>query len=631
MTTDRTLEISENGSLLREVLDCSSDLVWVVDAKDYRLLAFNRQLREALSTGSKVTAELGMLPVAMYRTPEAATRWTRAYAQATVDGRAMLEGSLGGDLQLQVTITSLLRDENPHALAVIGRDVTQARQVDAALERREAFFRKVLEESADITSVLARDGRRIFVSSGVTAVLGFTEEEALALKVAEATHPEDQPRLIATFKRLLAVPGAGDRIRFRQRHKNGTYRLVDAIVQNACDDPAVGGVVVNTRDVTEQVRIEEQFLQAQKLESVGRLAGGVAHDFNNLLTVILSCTELLHGKTSDSGAEYLGEIVAAAERARGLTRQLVAFARKEVVAPASLDLTAQVRASEKIIRRLVGEDIELVLTLESPLWPVMCDAGQVDQVLFNLVVNARDAMPGGGTITIETANVRSSASEGADELVHLVVRDSGVGISPDALPHLFEPFFTTKPSGKGTGLGLATVHGIVQQHHGRVEVRSNPGQGSVFEVFFPRCQPTVKPREPVLEAPRPVVHERILLVEDDPMVRHVAENALVSAGYRVVMAAEGETAKRLLGDHELKLDLVVTDVVLPRGDGLMVAELARRERGTIPVLFTSGYPADRLSTDGVIGSDIDFLPKPFTPSVLLQRVRAALDRQRTPA
>jgi PAS domain S-box-containing protein len=631
VTTDRTLEISENGSLLREVLDCSSDLVWVVDAKDYRLLAFNRQLREALSTGSKVTAELGMLPVAMYRTPEAATRWTRAYAQATVDGRAMLEGSLGGDLQLQVTITSLLRDENPHALAVIGRDVTQARQVDAALERREAFFRKVLEESADITSVLARDGRRIFVSSGVTAVLGFTEEEALALKVAEATHPEDQPRLIATFKRLLAVPGAGDRIRFRQRHKNGTYRLVDAIVQNACDDPAVGGVVVNTRDVTEQVRIEEQFLQAQKLESVGRLAGGVAHDFNNLLTVILSCTELLHGKTSDSGAEYLGEIVAAAERARGLTRQLVAFARKEVVAPASLDLTAQVRASEKIIRRLVGEDIELVLTLESPLWPVMCDAGQVDQVLFNLVVNARDAMPGGGTITIETANVRSSASEGADELVHLVVRDSGVGISPDALPHLFEPFFTTKPSGKGTGLGLATVHGIVQQHHGRVEVRSNPGQGSVFEVFFPRCQPTVKPREPVLEAPRPVVHERILLVEDDPMVRHVAENALVSAGYRVVMAAEGETAKRLLGDHELKLDLVVTDVVLPRGDGLMVAELARRERGTIPVLFTSGYPADRLSTDGVIGSDIDFLPKPFTPSVLLQRVRAALDRQRTPA
>ncbi len=614
-------------ALLREILDCSSELIWAVEPQRFRLIAFNRRAAEAALSSSGAALREGMTLEEVHRSPGAAALWRGAYERALGHGSAELEAPLCGDLRVRATLTCLARGGRPQALAVHGRDVAEERHVEEVLRRREAFFRKVLEESADVTSVLAADGRRIFISSGVTQVLGYTEDEALSLKMAESAHPDDQARMSATFKRILSSPGSGDRIRFRQRHKGGAYVVVDAMVRNACDDPDVRGVVVNTRDVTEQVRLEEQFLQAQKLESVGRLAGGIAHDFNNLLTVILSCTELLQAKAPISSLELVEEILAAAERARGLTRQLLAFARKQIVTLRPLDLTAQVRASETLLRRLVNEDVELAVDLEPELWPVMCDAGQIDQVLFNLVVNARDAMPRGGRITLLTANAPRSESGGGQDFVRLVVRDNGVGISADVQMHLFEPFFTTKPTGQGTGLGLATVHGIVRQHGGRVEVESAPGRGSAFSVLLPRCPTGATAGEPRLGPRSGAGFERILLVEDDPPVRRLAENALVRAGYRVVAAADGETAQRLLCDPERAFDLVVTDVVLPGADGLTVAKLARKERPAIRVMFTSGYPADRLSTDGVVDPDIDLLPKPFTPSALLQRVRAALDRR----
>jgi PAS domain S-box-containing protein len=483
------------------------------------------------------------------------------------------------------------------------------------LRRREAFFRKVLQGAGDITSVLAADGRRIYVSSGVTKMLGFTEEEARAIAVGASTHPDDQAMVVSTFKRLLATPGATEQLRFRQRHKDGSYRTVDAFVHNACDDPDVGGVIVNTRDVTEQVRLEAQFLQAQKLESVGRLAGGVAHDFNNLLTVILSSAELLQRKPERGlHDECVDEIIAAADRARALTRQLLAFARRDMVRAAPLDLTEQVRSSEKLLRRLVGEEVELVVEREA-VWPVVCDMGQVDQVLFNLVVNARDATPRGGRITISTRNVPETSE------VSLVVRDTGTGIAPELVPQLFEPFFTTKPTGKGTGLGLATVQSIVKQHGGRVLVDSTQGQGAAFDVRFPRSSVAADAGAAAGPRARLDGHEHVLIVEDDPSVRLLAQRTLSQAGYRVSSAPDADEALRLLADQQLPIALVVTDVVLPSADGLELAQRGRALRPGLRTLLTSGYPVEGIAPT------LDFLPKPYTSSVLLERVRAALDQR----
>ena len=488
--------------------------------------------------------------------------------------------------------------------------------------RGEAFFRKVLETAADITSVLAPDGRRLFISSGVKAVLGYTEVEALELRVSESTHPDDQALVLGTFRKVLAEPGSGARLRFRQRRKDGSYVPVEATVRNLCEDPDVGGVVVNTRDVTEQLRLEQQFLQAQKLELVGRLAGGVAHDFNNLLTVILSCAELMAERKGRAPVPYVEEITAAAERGRALTRQLLTFARKELVAPAVLDLSAQVKSSEKILRRLLGEDIALELHLEREPWPIRCDPAQLDQVLFNLVVNSRDAMPSGGRIIVETANLPAGGDPG--DWVELAVRDFGTGIPDEARAHLFAPFFTTKPTGKGTGLGLATVRRIIEHHGGRIEVQSVLGQGATFRVRFPRNPSVPRPEEGASEASAHGGSERILLVEDDPTVRQLSERALRGAGYQVWTAADARAVARAVDDEGKHFDLLVTDVVLPDGDGIQVAERARARWPRLGVLFSSGYPADRLV---VVGASLDFLPKPFTPSVLLHRVRAALDHR----
>lgn len=493
---------------------------------------------------------------------------------------------------------------------------------DPAGGHREAFFRKVLEDSADITSVLSATGERVFVSSGVTAVLGYTEAEALGLRVGESTHPDDQAYVQATFRGLLAEPRGRARLRFRQRHKNGTWRTVDALARNELDDPDIGGIVVTTRDVTEQVQLEAQFLQAQKLESVGRLAGGVAHDFNNLLVVILSGLEHVEeasAKGQPSPADVVDEVRAAAERARDLTRQLLAFARRDTVKAHPLDLNAVLTAAGRMLPRLLGEDIELRQELAPDLWPIRSDAGQIDQILFNLAVNARDAMPNGGRFTIRTSN-----HAGPPDEVGLVVTDTGVGMAPDVRARVFEPFFTTKELGKGTGLGLATVHGIVTQHGGRIEVHSTPGGGARFEIRFPRCPDAAEAAIAPPVAPATVGDGVVLLVEDEPLVREIEARALRSAGYRVVLAGDGAEALERLRAWTGSLDLLVTDVVMPRMDGVALHVAARALRPALPVLFVSGYADERISPEALQGSAVDFLPKPFTPAALVARARALL-------
>jgi two-component system cell cycle sensor histidine kinase/response regulator CckA len=514
-------------------------------------------------------------------------------------------------------------------------DLTALRRADAALRENEARFRTLIERSSDLIVLLDAGGRTTFWSPSASESLGWTPDEAIGGAFLEHVAPEEADGLSDALGRLLAAPAGTERVAFRIRCKDGTWRSMEGLCRNLLPDPAVRALVMNLRDVTEHLQLEEQFRQAQRLESIGRLAGGVAHDFNNLLTVILSCSESMQEARAAGkpvGDDEIWEIHQAGMRARDLTRQLLAFARKQVIAPVSLDLNDVVRGSEKLLLRLLGEDVRLEVALAAELWPTLCDASQVEQVLVNLAVNARDAMPGGGWLRIETSNVNADHDEMGMEAgrppgdwVRIVVRDSGMGMPPEVMAHLFEPFFTTKERGRGTGLGLATVHGIVAQSGGHIHVESEPGRGTSFGICLPRSE-----EEPVERpaTPRPGTlrgSETLLVVEDDPRVRSITVRALQAHGYRVITAGSGEDAVAAAGGTDGQIDLVVTDVVMPGMSGREVVDALRLHRPGLRALFVSGYTQDAIAQRGVLDSGVEFLPKPFTPATLAARVREVLD------
>jgi PAS domain S-box-containing protein len=521
-------------------------------------------------------------------------------------------------------------DGTPVRVLGLNVDITQRKDAEGALRRSERFYRAVLKSSADFWSVLDREGRYRRVGSSVSAVVGWSEEELRAQDRLENVHPEDRDGLAATWQSLLSEPGATRHATYRFRHKDGSWRVLHTDARNLLDDPDVQGVVVNRRDATEQRRLEEQLQQAQRLESIGQLAGGVAHDFNNILTVILSCAGEI-GEDLAAGVaarqEHVKEIVSSSERARDLTRQLLAFARKQVIEPVPLDLNHVVRGSEKLLRRILGEDVVLAVDPQPELWAVKCDAGQLEQVILNVAVNARDAMPAGGRLTIETRNValESDLEAAPGEYVRLVVRDSGVGMTPEVKAHLFEPFFTTKPQGQGTGLGLATVYGIVKQSEGHIRVQSEPGQGSRFEILLPRTKEAVPPARPAASTAARGGHETVLVVEDEPLVQKVTVRALRRGGYTVLVAGTGQEALALDPGALQGVKLLVTDVVMPSMDGRALADALRRHHPDLQVLYVSGYTRDAIAQRGVLDEGIEFLAKPFTSTALLARVRELLD------
>ncbi|HEY1087647.1 MAG TPA: ATP-binding protein, partial [Archangium sp.] len=381
---------------------------------------------------------------------------------------------------------------------------------------------------------------------------------------------------------------------------------------------------------------EERLRQAQKMEAVGRLAGGVAHDFNNILTVILSGAEAVTEglDRNDPLREDAVEILKAGERAAGLTRQLLAFSRKQVLEPRVVDVNQLVQNLEKMLQRLVGEDLEVSLSLAARVHPCLLDPGQFEQALVNLAVNARDAMPEGGRLVIETANIEldpSWVNEHPDARpgphVRVSVTDTGVGMSPEVQSRIFEPFFTTKEPGRGTGLGLSSVYGIVQQSGGSISVTSAEGQGSTFRLFFPRAEQPVQAIDPSPGPTPPVTgRETVLLVEDDAAVRSTVLHMLRRGGYTVLSAANAGEAVLICEERQDPIHLLVSDVVMPRLNGRRLAERLRKTMPTLKVLFMSGYTADALGGHGVLEPGFDFIAKPVTGEALLRRVREILDR-----
>jgi two-component system cell cycle sensor histidine kinase/response regulator CckA len=389
--------------------------------------------------------------------------------------------------------------------------------------------------------------------------------------------------------------------------------------------PALRRAMREVADHAARRRLEDQFIESQKMEVIGQLAGGVAHDFNNILAVIMGCIDIITLRLGpDHSLErYTDEIGNAAKRAAALTRQLLLIGSKGIVQPTILDPNAVVRDMDSILRRLIDEGIALTIVPGADVGSVKADAGYLGQVLMNLVVNARDAMSGGGTITISTSNVRRDR-----EYVVLSVRDTGTGITEDVRAHLFEPFYTTKPKGQGTGLGLAICDTIVKQSGGHIELITRPGEGSAFEVFLPRVESPVGIADPPMkDLPSPRGTETLMVVEDEPSVRHLARDVLEAQGYTVLSASNGQHALQLARDHlGAPICLAVTDVIMPVMGGKVMAEWLKMTCPAMKILFTSGYTDDTLTGHGENAAEVEFLAKPYTPAALTRRVRDLLDR-----
>jgi two-component system cell cycle sensor histidine kinase/response regulator CckA len=510
------------------------------------------------------------------------------------------------------------------------RDITERQRAAEALRRSEERFRALVEKASDVIVVLDAD---LVIRFAATSALGFSAEEVVGRPSLDLVHAEDRQAVEEIYRDLIARPGATARFTARRQHKDGSWHVMEILGRNLTDDPVVQGVVLNMRDVTEQRRLEGQLLQAQKMEGIGRLAGGVAHDFNNILSVILTCAEfaLESLQEGDPLREDILEIEKAGKRAATLTRQLLAFSRKQVLQPEPLDLNRILAEMERMLHRILGEDIDLVQALAPDLGIVKVDPGQVEQVIMNLAVNARDAMPKGGKLTIVTANVELDTEYAARHAgavagphVMFAVSDAGVGMDEMTMARAFEPFFTTKGPGKGTGLGLSTVYGIVKQSAGSIDVYSEPGKGTTFKVYLPRelsLTPVVK--QPAVT--RSGGAETILVVEDDEAVRRVAKRLLDAAGYTVLTAANGGDGLLLCEQHPAEIHLVLTDVVMPLMGGRIFVERLAKVRPRIKALYMSGYTDNAIVHHGVLDAGTQFIGKPLVQVELLRKVREVLD------
>ncbi len=525
-----------------------------------------------------------------------------------------------------------------HVIVVV--DETEHKTAEAALKESEERFRQLAENIPGVVYLLnpSRGGGMLFISQAYETIWGRPRQTIYENPRAflDAVHDDDRARVVEAYEKRLSKLD----IEYRIVRPDGEITWVQDLqfpIRRA--DGAISLIAGLAFDSTQRHRLEDQLLQAQKMESLGRLAGGVAHDFNNLLTVIMSYADLLKESVDDVDTLQMGlaEIEAASQRAASLTRQLLTFARRQVFSPTTIDLNKLAAAMERMLTHLIGEDIRVELTLGAMRPDVRADPHQIEQVIINLAVNARAAMHQGGVLRIETANVHVAPSPEASavppgEYVTLVVADTGVGIPKELQTKIFEPFFTTRPKGEGTGLGLSTSYGIIAQFGGHIRLASEVGRGTTVSCYLPRNAESngVVVAPAAAPAAKHQGTETVLVVEDEPMVRDVAKRTLERRGYRVLTASNGMEGLRIASDAGDSIDLVVTDVVMPQMGGFELAERLRVCRPTLRVLFTSGYNEEFAIGGGKLAEGIEFLPKPYLPGALLEHVRQVLD-QKDPA
>ncbi|MDD3146865.1 MAG: PAS domain S-box protein [Candidatus Riflebacteria bacterium] len=541
---------------------------------------------------------------------------------------------------LRSVLTPVLDDQGQIVIYVGNAlDITCRKQAEEKLRESEERLRLLMKNSSDSLVVLDAEGRQKFVSPSAEKFTGFSVEELEGLRIQDIIHPDDLPQVQRAWAEALAHPERVVSVQYRHKHKTKEWVHFEAAAQNFLDEPSIRGIVTSVRDITERKKAEkekedlhEQLRQAQKMESIGRLAGGIAHDFNNMLGVILGRTELALNRPDQVArpvVEDLKEIRKAAERSARLTRQLQAFARQQTVTPILLDLNETIEGMLKTQRTLIGPGTNLSWLPGANAGRVKMDPAQIDQILSNLCANAAAALGGTGEITIKTDAVYNQTlfpeqSSPAD-FVLLSVSDNGCGMDETTIANIFEPFFTTRPLGEGTGLGLATVYGIVRQNSGFVKVLSSPQKGTTFDIYLPRQAEGI-----VLatkEEAKPVQDEKvtILLTEDEPAILNIGTTMLEMLGYRVLAAPAPEAALSLAAEFDGRIHMLLTDVIMP---GMNGGELAARLSSLYPdlkCLFMSGYTADVIANHGVIAEGVQFIQKPFTMKELSEKVKSALE------
>jgi two-component system cell cycle sensor histidine kinase/response regulator CckA len=634
-------QLVEREELFHLISENAADMIAVVDMKGKRLfnslsyqtvLGYSKEELQASSAFEQIH------PDDRDRVREAAEAARKSGIGETLEYRLRHKNGTWLFLESTSSVISNASGE-PEKLVIVNRNITERKKTEEALRRSEADFRSLVEDAPYGIYRASASGRFLQTNPALQKMLGYESAEELQKKDLPGDiflHAAEYQRLTDLLIRTEEIKD----IEMEWKRQDGsaiTMRCSGRLTNDENGVPAYFEMFAD--DVTEKRVLERQLRMAQKMEAIGRLSGGIAHDFNNHLGVIIGYSRVLKKALAGNEAlsEHALEIEKAGQRAASLTKQLLAFSRQQVLTPTVLSLNTLASDMEGMLPRLLGEDVEVSLTLDSALGSVKADPSQIEQVIMNLAVNARDAMPEGGKLQIQTANAefdlaytRTHPGSKIGKYVLLAVTDTGTGMDPATLMHIFEPFFTTKELGKGTGLGLATVYGIVKQSNGYIWVDSTPGKGTSFEIFLPRHVGERTVEVPKIDSRETLSgSENILLVEDAQPLRKLAQTFLEAAGFRVLSAAGGEDALQVAARCGINLDLLLTDVVMPGMNGRVLAERLQPRQPGMKVLYMSGYTDSFIAGHGVLDPGTHLLHKPFTEEDLIRKVREVLDGEKS--